>query len=455
MTAGAARPWLLLPIETKAREFDGKLLQAAVAAERGWNVALGDQNAMLHQLRWLPRGAYLDKSVSGNKVAHFRRLHALGHRITAWCEEGLIYPDRDIYLRERVDRDALALTERFFCWGGVQHRDLLAKAPEADNRLIDTGNPRFDLLRPGLRELFRPEAERLRRRYGDFILVNTNFGRVNHGLGEGFHIHALETRGAIRSEADRKLFLDRQAYVAEIYERFRAVLPALSRAFPDRRIVLRPHPSEDHDRWRADCRGLPNVDVVFEGAISPWLLAAAAMVHCNCTTGVEGFLLDRPVIAYRPVQHPVYDAPLPNAVSRPAWDMDELVGLAGAALAGDALHSTEAQAAARSYIASYEGALAADRVAGALDELAVRPERHRPAAAARLAHAAWRAAQPAKALARRLLRGRDVAYTRRKFPGLAAAEVADGIARLSRLTGRFDRVAVAPLAKDCYLVAEG
>ena len=33
-----ARPWLLLPIETKAREFHAKVLQAAVMAERGFDV---------------------------------------------------------------------------------------------------------------------------------------------------------------------------------------------------------------------------------------------------------------------------------------------------------------------------------------------------------------------------------------------------------------------------------
>jgi len=43
--------------------------------------------------------------------------------------------------------------------------------------IIVTGNPRIDLLRPELREFYRPEAEALRERYGNFILINTNFSR--------------------------------------------------------------------------------------------------------------------------------------------------------------------------------------------------------------------------------------------------------------------------------------
>ena len=52
------RSWMLLPIEIKAREFDAKILQSAVAAERGFDVVLGEQNAMIRQMRSLPRGVY-------------------------------------------------------------------------------------------------------------------------------------------------------------------------------------------------------------------------------------------------------------------------------------------------------------------------------------------------------------------------------------------------------------
>ena len=41
---GLKRRWLFLPIETKVRELDGKLLLAATAAERGWGVILGHKD---------------------------------------------------------------------------------------------------------------------------------------------------------------------------------------------------------------------------------------------------------------------------------------------------------------------------------------------------------------------------------------------------------------------------
>lgn len=45
----ADRRVLLLQVETLGREFDGKLLLALVAAERNWQVVLGEQAVMREQ----------------------------------------------------------------------------------------------------------------------------------------------------------------------------------------------------------------------------------------------------------------------------------------------------------------------------------------------------------------------------------------------------------------------
>ena len=86
-----------------------------------------------------------------------------------------------------------------------------------------TGNPRGDMLRPGLRQLLPGASPGLsRREHGDFILVNTNFNHVNaygpdmnlfkpvsrpnqkarFGTG-GPRNEPLVCRGAARSQAGR------------------------------------------------------------------------------------------------------------------------------------------------------------------------------------------------------------------------------------------------------------
>ena len=65
------------------------------------------------------------------------------------------------------------------------------------------------------------------------------------------------------------------------------------------KIVIRPHPVENHDVWREWAKPL-NIDVRYEGSANNWMMAADAVVHPGCTTGMEGLLLDRAVFSYVP-----------------------------------------------------------------------------------------------------------------------------------------------------------
>ncbi|MDP6344861.1 MAG: hypothetical protein QF578_08675 [Alphaproteobacteria bacterium] len=449
----AAKPWLLLPVETKAREFHAKLLLAAVAAEDGFEVLLGEQNAMLHQLRHLPRGLYIDKSIARSKTAHFRRLRQRGNRVAAWCEEGLVYRDKTSYLHERICPESLAEADLFFCWGAVQQQDVAENIDQGREKLVATGNPRFDLLRPGYRDLFAAEARALRERYGDFILINTNFARYNHFNGENFLIEVQRQRGAITTAEQEAFFVAWRDFLGELYRGFAAMLAPLAGAFPERKIILRPHPSENHGRWAEECRDLGNVEVVFEGNVVPWLIAGEVLIHNSCTTGLEGYLLDRPVIAYQPATSEVYDSYLPNVVSERARVPEQLVDCVRRALDGDgASGGAEGRAAAERYYAGIDGLLASERVLAAVHGIDL-PVPERPGPTTSVARAASHVGGPARRLARQALRPQMAAYARQKFPGIEIGEVRAELRRLQSASGRFADVAAEPLAHRCYRIA--
>ena len=54
-------------------------------------------------------------------------------------------------------------------------------------------------------------------------------------------------------------------------------------------IIVRPHPSEDHQAWNRAISHLPNVYCVYEGSVSPWLLASEGLIHRGCTSAIEAF----------------------------------------------------------------------------------------------------------------------------------------------------------------------
>ena len=456
------RRTVLLPIETKVREFHGKLLLAAVAAEAGFDVVLGEQRAMLRAIRRLPKGIYIDKSVVRNRISKFRRLRGLGHRVMAWCEEGLVFRDRDTYLHERISVASLDQTDTFFAWGEVQAEAVLRKAPHAAEKVMRSGNPRFDVLRPGIRNVFANEAQRLRETYGRFILVNTNFSRFNHFNGRDYVIDVLKRRGTIKTAEQEAFFRRWGDYLGILNREFVTLLPELSAAFPKHTIVVRPHPSENHAVWARDVRDLPNVKVIHEGSAIPWILAADLLVHNSCTTGVEAYLLECPVVTYRPVTDEVLDSHLPNAVSYEASDRATLIDVIKASVAGEQINNPEMdhrrRECARRYIASLDGPLAAERVVKTLRDGEVETDLRGPSMASSLTQAVEDIARPPLSGLRRVLPGsrRNRAYARQKFSGIELGEVKAALDDLKLATGRFANVEARPVRGNCsYFLIKG
>ncbi len=434
----SSRPWLLLPIETKHREFYGKILLSLAAAERGFEVLLGEQNAMLSQLDNLPQGIYLDKSVGRTKTKYFKRLDARGCRIVAWCEEGLVYRDRDAYLHERVSNASLALANRFFAWGDVQANDIHKQAPEADAKVRITGNPRFDMLRPEFRSVFTPAADKIRQCYGPYILINSNFSRYNHFMGYDFWIEALKQRGTITNDEQLAFYHRWRDFLGKVFHGFIRVMPALSSAFPDRTLLVRPHPSEDHATWLRETAALNNVTVVHEDSAIPWIAGADAVIHNSCTTGLEAYLLGIPVAAFRPAVDETFDSHLPNAVSHEAVDGEGLIETLRELLAGTATPPPSAQSEVNRYVAALDGSLAGDRVADALIEISLRcePQKMGPIRRARIARE--NTVSALKPMLRRIRRShKATSYAKQKFPGIELSEVEHAINQLRDVSGRF------------------
>lgn len=463
-TPTTAKPWLLLPIETKVRELHAKLLLAASAAEAGFDVVLAEQVELSHHLRLMPRGVYVEKFLAKPQVRNLRRNRALGNRVVGWCEEGLVYRNRDIYLRERLDGDALAALDLMFAWGEDQAEMVSKKLPPAAAKIRKTGNPRFDLLRPELRAVFAAETAALGRRYGRYLLITTNFGRINHFSGREFNARTLAARRTTSNDESRRQSRDLDRFISATLDGFIASLEGLSRAFPTTTIVIRPHPSENFDTWRRAAAGLANVVVAHHDNAIPWIAAAAALVHNSCTTGVEGYLLGTPVIAYHPVSEEPFETGLPNALSRHAYDLDGLVEQLRPCLDGSPVGEEEAvrdqrAATARRHMSALDGPLACDLIVAAIRELDITAHSFRVSPLAWLAKTTLNALSPLRPYVVRARGGVPVsrAYRRHKFPGLDIAELNHALAALRAATGRFADISIAslPASRHAFVVRDG
>jgi len=442
-------PYLIIPIETKVRELHAKFYMACVAAERGFGVIFGGSNIIRNRMAWFPRGAiFLDKSVAPSRAGIFRAYRNLGLRVVAWCEEGLAFIDPNEYLRRKVDRHALAQTECFFAWGPYQANLIRRHAPELASRIIETGNPRIDLLSHNLRPVFQEEAQHLRAVYPGLILVNTNFSLCNHKEGDGAFLAGLKAAGKVKSPEEEKFIQGWVEYKKDLFNAFMEMIPALSEQFPKQVIVIRPHPSENHATWKRVAELLPNVKVVHEGNIIPWLLAARVVLHNGCTTGLEGYLLGRSVIAYQPLTSDVYDTHLPNLVSVRVTILPDLLAVVRRSISEECrIQVDEAHRVLKTYLHHVEG--------GCTDELVNHLWVHCQTASSYTFY------EKCLCLARRWVwrvrmnrqtKHLPTAYQAQKFPGLTAIELTGLLNNFQRVTGRFQELVIEEKWPGCFVL---
>lgn len=322
---------LILPCETRVREFDAKLLLAVAAAGRGISSIVGSKKTIDLRLASLPAGVYVGKSVTARSRHNLALARACGHRVALWDEEGLVWASREVYWRTKVDGATLRDPELLIAWGEENAAAWREHPAYAGGAIAVAGNPRADLLRPRFRALFAAEVDALRAEHGRFVLINTNFSRVNHlQAGQSRHLKWLRER---RPNDPRGGFA---AHKFALFNAFLEMLPALAKALPGHRFIIRPHPSERVETWQSLAAPLPNVTVNHGGNVVAWLQAADALVHNGCTTAVEAFLLGCPALAWMPVRSATFDHPLPNGLSQHCDDLHSLAGAVEAASADPA-----------------------------------------------------------------------------------------------------------------------
>jgi surface carbohydrate biosynthesis protein len=452
---------LSIPVESQVRELDAKILLACVAAERGFPVVLGSRAFVHYMMPFLPRGVYLAKSMRSLSERMFGIVRGLGHEIVAWDEESLVRGPTSVYYGDRLSPETLGSVAVLFAWG-EDDADVFRGFPASTRVPIRvTGNPRIDLLRKDVRGYFQPEVDAIRRRFGDFILVNTSFRFVNAFVSSLNLVQPGTAGGQPRISANARGMSDEfaigmAAHQQAIFDAFRELVPILSERFPDRAIVVRPHPAERDEPWAHVARGRRNVRVVKEGNAIPWLIASQVLIHNGCTTAVEGAVLDTPAVTFQPVQSDRFDFPLPNALSHRALRPDEVIRIVGAILAGrlGPLDGRERARIFERHLTALDGPLAADRIVDVLEARYVTARPPRPPLGTYVP--AWiggNVRTTGKLINRLRPNHRSgAAFHAHRFPALTVSDLETRIERFGRLLGRFDGVRATRLAPHVFRI---
>jgi surface carbohydrate biosynthesis protein len=449
---------LLIPVESQVRELDAKLLLSCVAVERGYPVVLGSRAFLHHGVASVPRGVYLAKSMRSKSDRMFDILRKLGHEIVAFEEEALVRLTDEHYYQQRLSAKAVGMVSHLLAWGLDDAEVLSAYWGNPGVPVHVTGNPRMDMLRPELRDYFRPAADRIRDRLGDFVLINTNFGPLNHFFHNLSEPRPLADGEGLGSEDD--YLKGRALFRLAIFQHFQEMVPSLVASLPEINFVVRPHPSESHELWRKLTAGFENAEVANEDSVIPWLLAAKATVANGCTTSVEARVLGTPAIAYQPVTSEIYDDVLPQAMCHRCFDLESLNETIRDSVSGKlgVRDDRETREQLARHLSALEGDLSVDRVVDVLDGAGYR-EAQPPAASWTHFAQGWIHTHIRTAVKQLNMRRpghrNHLAYHAHRFPEITAAQLQERVDRLSGLTGRFADIVVEPHSRHLFRLGTG
>jgi hypothetical protein len=294
-----------------------------------------------------------------------------------------------------------------------------------------TGNPRFDLLRPELRAVYRVESTNYREQFGPYVIFNMNFARANPRDFDNTRKLLLRNLG---SYDEREALRDADVWHAMLRLINRVALEN------DVSVVVRPHPGENHAIYEQILPDVQGLHCEHVGDVRGWMAGAEAVIHSTCTTGLESALLGIPTISYVPsASAEELDNPRNRAsiVVRSADDAIDLIRTASSQ--GPHTLSSAQRDVLDAYFTT-EGPPAAEAICDVIEGLgprgAVDAQRLHPGSR-RVAEEAAKALLPPAGVAAldavraRLGDDRGVrirADRRQRFPGLTAAELRARIA---------------------------
>ncbi|WP_067724772.1 surface carbohydrate biosynthesis protein [Oceanobacillus damuensis] len=308
---GNFKGWLYLPVEIKVRELDAKLLLAYYAAIEGYYVIIGEHRMVELASTVYPNGIFFSKGYpKGFRKRIITNAKSNGHMVVELDEEGLILSNTTQYLNDRMKLEMLHSITQEYCWGEFQKETITNAAPTFASNCHIVGHPRFDLLKSKFRPLYKKDVEDIRNKYHEFVLINTRFSLYN----------SITEKKNQNTDA---LTL----YIKCLYHHFLKLVKVMCERFPNTNFIVRPHPGESINSYRAIFSQYPNVHVIHEGNIIKWLMAAEVIVQNGCTSSIEAFLAGKPIISYIPITSEAYDVVFLNELGIKAKNTKEVTNI--------------------------------------------------------------------------------------------------------------------------------
>ena len=290
--------FVFLPIELKNREFHAHILLASSLVCKGYKVLIGSHAAIFSYLRVLRNdefgGAYLDKSSQIFEVSKFisKRVNAmliLDQELSPIQNQLGAYKSSNV-VEDRFYENTKGFVDGFFTVG--PKLTTIAHQVLPTNKIIESGWPRFELLKNHAEAIYETEITEIQKEFGDFCLFVSSFSLVQ-SLSRCRTLQPIARLGWITDSFNEEWW---QIQFLQL-DKFVETLVEWRKLGFNQKIVIRPHLYEDLNSWKELVKNIPNVYVVKKGEINSWLLSASSILHRGSTVSIQSALINKPTFS--------------------------------------------------------------------------------------------------------------------------------------------------------------
>ena len=304
---------IYFPIEIKKREFDSRCYQALKLINEGFKIAICTKSALNQYRQKIKPGLVYFKSSGPRYFNLMKEFKRMGHQNIMMDEEGLLFRGEELYAK-RFNKENFKYIDFILTWG---KKDFSAiKKMSKSSLIFPIGSPRIDLLNQKTNQMYFHESKKIKKKYGRFVLLNTQLIFINHYTHkdkDSFIENVKNKKDYKYNEKELNLAKQRVKIQKKLFDDYKIFLEIFSKKFPKYKLIVRPHPAENHEVWKEIIKKYKNIIYVQDTrSACSWMLASQFSISANCTTAIESFFLNKFNINYRPLSNPEIEYQLPR-----------------------------------------------------------------------------------------------------------------------------------------------
>ena len=319
---------IYFPIEIHRREFLSRIIFSLKAANKGFSVVIGAKEEIYSKLNLLRPGHYILKSVQHRLINFVNELKKKNFKISAIDEEGLMHYDDQYYLRRYGKNVIDEIDNYFFCWGHKDMELIKSKFPQLSKKIVIAGNTRINILNKKYEKLYREEVLKIKKKFGEFYLVSTKFGKINFLPRKGYteYVKGQIDSGYVTNDYTLNIAKEAKEHEKKNYELYLKFFELFSEKLPNHKLVILPHPGENYEIYGEISEKYKNIELsTGEFSTESMLLATKCNISCNCTTSVESYYLGKVPINFIPFVNENVEYSFPKIVSKNLYDINDLI----------------------------------------------------------------------------------------------------------------------------------